>query len=458
MGVSGHNSFEVYLTGGAYGTGRWALLDHDISTVIYDKDGKRLLSLAEIVPQVKDFANPAFDPARQHGWRVSGLHDDDARGVYIDPEHRRISRRICCRCRRLFICAAARHYGDISIRVWTTERLSPSFGDAITMPTKSPAQRAIAHGSISRKRCMAQKMEPARTKTRRSTPMRFTHTSLILPAALIARARSMKPPITSPSSSTRHMSLPRRLPIQTRGAYTMRVLKTDSGIPRNNTHMMQQDCTIQMLPVDQGKTWTQPQPPTSGLDLTDSVKGYQQYFLRLNASAKQLAAAGLSWTTVCQANACIIPHVCTRGRKRDQLCGWRRGNYLPPAPIASQAETHLIDGKSGSQKLRWNYPLRVAQFPLHLYAAALQASGNPPAPVEYAIDYSIDGGETWTPIVNHWAIEQRPPDPTDYWSQSFTWADARWQKRLTATPIRVRFSNDRAWRQGFPSPRKPIDV
>ncbi|MFM8470770.1 MAG: hypothetical protein ACKODH_12550, partial [Limisphaerales bacterium] len=28
LGVSGHNSFEVWLTGGAYGAGKWALLDH----------------------------------------------------------------------------------------------------------------------------------------------------------------------------------------------------------------------------------------------------------------------------------------------------------------------------------------------------------------------------------------------------------------------------------------------
>src|SRR6185295_12663326 len=34
LGVSGgHNSFEVFLTGGAYGIGKWVLLDHDQSTV-----------------------------------------------------------------------------------------------------------------------------------------------------------------------------------------------------------------------------------------------------------------------------------------------------------------------------------------------------------------------------------------------------------------------------------------
>ena len=45
VGVTGHNSFEVWLTGGAYGAGRWALLDHDVSTVIFSPDGSRLLSI-----------------------------------------------------------------------------------------------------------------------------------------------------------------------------------------------------------------------------------------------------------------------------------------------------------------------------------------------------------------------------------------------------------------------------
>src|SRR5215213_12036612 len=40
VGVEGHNSFEVFLTGGAYGEGKWALLDHDVSTLIFDESGE----------------------------------------------------------------------------------------------------------------------------------------------------------------------------------------------------------------------------------------------------------------------------------------------------------------------------------------------------------------------------------------------------------------------------------
>src|SRR5438477_9005526 len=81
VGVDGHSSFEVFLTGGPYGAGKWVLLDHDISTVIYDAAGTRLLSIPEIKADLR-LADRRFLPERQHGWLVSGLYSDDAPGVY----------------------------------------------------------------------------------------------------------------------------------------------------------------------------------------------------------------------------------------------------------------------------------------------------------------------------------------------------------------------------------------
>src|SRR4051812_7344887 len=81
VGVSGHNSFEVFLTGGAYGSGKWVLLDHDISTVIFNRDGGELLSIRDVVPEWKRFTDRDHEPARQQGWLVCGLHPGDG-GVY----------------------------------------------------------------------------------------------------------------------------------------------------------------------------------------------------------------------------------------------------------------------------------------------------------------------------------------------------------------------------------------
>jgi hypothetical protein len=60
VGVEGHNSFEVFLTGGPYGNGQWALLDHDLSTVIFDREGKRLLSLREVQADWKRLIDQNF--------------------------------------------------------------------------------------------------------------------------------------------------------------------------------------------------------------------------------------------------------------------------------------------------------------------------------------------------------------------------------------------------------------
>lgn len=78
VGAAGHNAFEVLLRGGAYGDqGRWALLDHDLSTVIFDPTGDRLLGLGEIQVDVDRFIKRDYQPDKQNGWLVCGLHPSD---------------------------------------------------------------------------------------------------------------------------------------------------------------------------------------------------------------------------------------------------------------------------------------------------------------------------------------------------------------------------------------------
>ncbi len=77
--------------------------------------------------------------------------------------------------------------------------------------------------------------------------------------------------------------------------------------------------------------------------------------------------------------------------------------------------------------------------PTRIYAASWNSSGAPPTDAAFAIDYSVDAGKTWKPVVADWKIQRRAPEPGDFWSQSFTYGDVA----LTdATgPVRVRFSN-----------------
>ncbi len=77
VGVEGHNAFEVFLTGGPYGDGKWALLDHDLSTVVYDPEGRALLSVAEVRNDLDRLIDRTFRPDRQHGWPVCGFDPRD---------------------------------------------------------------------------------------------------------------------------------------------------------------------------------------------------------------------------------------------------------------------------------------------------------------------------------------------------------------------------------------------
>ncbi|MDP6058274.1 MAG: hypothetical protein QGH33_05250, partial [Pirellulaceae bacterium] len=77
VGAAGHNAFEVFLQGGAYGEGKWALLDHDLSTVIFNDSGQRLLGLGELQKDVDRWIDRGYKPEKQRGWLVCGLHPGD---------------------------------------------------------------------------------------------------------------------------------------------------------------------------------------------------------------------------------------------------------------------------------------------------------------------------------------------------------------------------------------------
>ena len=191
---------------------------------------------------------------------------------------------------------------------------------------------------------------------------------------------------------------------------------------------------------DQGKTWQDAETLTDGLDLTDRIKGCQQYFLKLSAGAVALKDAQLSWTTICQANVSTIPHL-HAGQNKITYAASGQG-LVAAGPMASQAQAHVVAGRFGSPNVTLELSAPRGAVPTHLYAAAWQASGAPPAPVQYGIDFSTDAGKSWMPVVKDWKVVRRPPEPADFWSQSFTWGDVPIADARGAVPVRVRFSNN----------------
>jgi hypothetical protein len=198
--------------------------------------------------------------------------------------------------------------------------------------------------------------------------------------------------------------------------------------------------TFAEVSVDGGKTFHTVTPVTAALrasfDFTDLVKGHNQYLLRLRGDISKLQRSQVSWRTICQANVATIP------RLRDglnRITYHASGQALTSAgPTLEQAIARQVEGAAGTSSVTLELKPPRGEKAVRVYAASWNTSGNPPAAGKYQINVSTDTGVTWSPVVRDWSIVRRPPEPADFWSQSFCWGDAT----VSATrAVRVRFSN-----------------
>lgn len=430
VGVAGHNSFEVYLAGGAYGPGRWALLDHDISTVIFAPDGSRLLSIPEIKANLKTLTNPANTPQRQRGWRVSGLHDADAAGVYGTFGSAE------------YLAGYAGPPPAVHLRPGESLRryLKPGLDDGKTFVFWGMNYKAQGVPGPERSRTWVNQPEKMHGSTK--------GTGYVAGQARYANAVYTYTPDFA-TGTYKEAVIDQGPTHVTFEFYTPYVIACtppndkgwgiyDAGGKNGLVLSGKIACPVQVS-TDQGKTWQSAPAASDPLDLTDLVKGHQQYWLRFGASAEALKDSALSWQTVCQCNSTIIPRL----RDGANRISFQASNQalLSAGPNKDQAEAHVVDGKMNSSSVTLELKTPRGEKPMRLYASSWNLSGAPPAPVSYRIDYSADGGKTWKPVVADWQIKRRPPEPADFWSQSFCWGEAPLEGAAGDTPLRVRFSN-----------------
>jgi hypothetical protein len=429
VGVSGHNSFEAYLTGGAYGSGKWVLLDHDLSTVIFSGDGKRLLGIPEVMSDLKSFANPAYKPERQRGWRVAGEADEDAK-VY---DSYRVAE---------YLAGYAGPPPMIHLRPGESFRryLRPGLDDDKTYVYWGRNYNVGGIPGPQRDRSWVNQPE----KMYASKSGTGWHQGQVRYANAVY---TYTPDFAN--GSYKHGVVEETPQSVTFEFYTPYVIATtppnedewgiyDTGGKNGLVLHGNANCLVK-LSVDQGQTWHDVGGLLDGLDLTDHVKGRQQYWLKLMASADALKSVGLSWRTVCQCNVAIIPHLHDGINKITFLASGR--GIVSAGPHKDQAQAHVVDGKLDSPSVTLELVAPRHQKAVHIYASSWQSSGDPPAPANYRIDYSLDGGRSWRPIVKDWTILRRAPEPADYWSQSFCWGDVE-LKVPTPSPVRVKFSNN----------------
>jgi len=427
VNVKGHTSFEVYLKGGAYGPGRWALLDHDISTVYFTADGGRLMDLEEIRAELPALRKGKLPPQRQHGWLPGGLHPGDP-GAYAHY--------------------SAAHYASgyaavppmVHLRAGESLRRYPR-------PGLEDGKTYVFWGINYNTQGVA---GPERSRTWVNQPEKMyrsqSGSGWRQGQARYANAvYTYRPDFASGRYKEGVIDEgPDHVTFEFQTPYVIAAGPPDNsrwGIYKEGCKgglvlTGKMDCPVSVS-TDQGKTWQPAGQASDGMDLTDLAKGHQQYWIRFGAGAKALAGSGLTMRTVCQCSPSVIPRL-REGANKVTFCASGRG-VISAGPNKDQAEAHLVAGKMGSPSVTLELAAPRDAKAVGVYAACRQISSAPPRDCAYDIDCSVDAGKSWRPVVKDWKIIRRKPEPPDFWSQSFCWGHAPLDG--VSGPVRVRFSN-----------------
>lgn len=431
VGTAGHNSFESFLTGGPYGKGRWAMVDHDLSTVIFAPDGSRLLGIGEIANDWQRLTRRDFLPERNRGWLSCGLFPGDASSFakYAVAE---------------YLSGYSGPPPQLHLRRGETLRryLNPGLEDGRTF---------VFWG---RNYNTAGIPGPERSRTWVNQPDQMfgsdNGTPHIDGQARYANAVFTYRPDFSGDDyreaivdeSDRHVTFEFRSP------YVI------AAAPRNDEPWGIYDAGCReglvlqaaaatnvtvTVSADRGMTWSEPRRLSGRLDLTDHVKGSQQYWLKINGSVEELRPSGLVIRTVTQANVAVLPRLTDDGSRVEFAAG--RRSVVSAGPNLNQARPHRVAGDFGTPTVTLKLATPRGEPIRQIHAAAHVRSSSPPDPeIRYQIDYSFDGGQSWQPVVRDWQIVRRGDEPADFWSQSLCWGAAEVAGDETETL--VRFRND----------------
>ncbi|MBA4068034.1 MAG: hypothetical protein C0501_30880 [Isosphaera sp.] len=431
VGAAGHSAFEVFLTGGPYGDGKWVLLDHDLSTVVYDPTGKHLLGMKEIAADWKKLTDRGFKPERQHGWLICGLHPGDnasyARNQVAE-----------------YLAGYAGPPPTVHLRRGEVLRRYPQPGlaDGKTFVFWG---RNYKTGGVP---------GPERNLTWVNQPDAMWG-SKTGPVAKAGQARfgnavyTYTPDFASGDYKEGVVSEDdTQVTFEFQTPYVIAATPPndapwgiyDPGCKNGLVVRGKADCRVSVS-VDRGRTWLDGGKLSDNPDLTQEAKGYRQYWLRLHAGAKALAGSGLTVTTVCQANAAVMPRLKDGGSAVTFAAGGR--GLVSAGPTLPQAAAHVVAGTFDSPAVTLEVRTPRGEPAVEVYAAAHVRSSSPPDPkVKYQVEWSADGGKTWRPVVKDWSVNRQGDEPKDFWSQSFCWGNAAVPGDSAVSTVRVRFRND----------------
>jgi hypothetical protein len=437
-----HTSFEVFLTGGAYGEGRWALLDHDLSSALFDAKGTRLVSLAEVRKDPR-LEQRAYEPRRQRGWLPCGFHERDA-GSYATWTFAEV------------LPGYAGPPPMVRLRRGETLRryLAPGLDDGRTFVFWGRNMNAAGIPGPERDRTWVNQPDTMRGSKTGTPPTTGTarHGNAVYTYRPNFRNEDYREGVVDEGRDfvVLDFATPYLIAATPKGDGPWGVTEPGS----TNGLVLRGGATCPVgLSVDGGRTWRECGAFADGMDLTDHVKGRRQYLLRLGAGAEALADAELSITTVCQASSSVVPRLRDKGAEVTFLASGQ--SVASAGPALDHALAHVVDGAFGTGSVTLGIATPRGEPVVAVHAAAQVESGDPPDPeARYAIDCSTDGGMTWVPVVKDWAVPRLGEDPPAFWPWSLCFGNREMggaggpasAEAAAGKPVRVRFSSSKGKR------------
>jgi hypothetical protein len=425
MGVDGHTSFEVLLKGGPYKEGTWALLDHDIATVVFLEDNSRMAGLLEISKDMSLLKKGS----RARGWLPSSLHPGDAQGVYGTVKWAG------------YTTGYAGVPPIVNLRAGETLRryAVPGLEDGRTYLYWGVNKNAGGIPGPDRDLTWVSQPEGMYKATKSCPGKTARYGNAVYTYRPDFKKGGYKEGVVS--EDDKQVTFEWYSPYVIGAAAQAAVAKEKTGIlkPGSTGGLVingKMTCPVEVS-VDQGSNWVKVAETKDGMDLTDTVKGYHQYLLRFGAGAKELADAGIVITTGCQCNSTVVPHV-KAGENKVSYESSGLG-YVAAGPTRDEAAAHVVAGAMGSPAVTLQLAAPRGAQVVGVYGSAHVGCGGPPRESNYNIEYSVDGGQMWMPILKDYQVKQIPPEPGDWWSQAFLQGEAKVDK--VAKPVLVRFSN-----------------
>lgn len=431
VGVRGHNSCEVYLKGGPYGEGRWALLDHDVSTIVMDPSGSRMLSIAEIRSDLSRLTDPNYEPRRQQGWPLGGLHPDDPQAF----SEFRVAE---------YLPGYAGPPPMIHLRRGETLRryFQPGLEDGQTFVYWGRNYRAAGIPGPERSRTWVNQPEKFRN-TPGGTGYRqgqARYGNAVYTYRPNFRDATYREAVISENDQERIFEFQTPFIIAATPANDSDWGIYEAGC-RNGLVLSGQGIDSVAISVDRGGSWHEAgKLAGQKMDLTDQAKGHRQYWLKLGLPTAALADAELEIQTVCQANPAMFPRLKDEGSTVTFAASGRA--VVSAGPNLDQAQQHIVEGSFDSPRVTLQIATPRGEPIDRLHAATHLASSSPPDPdIRYQIEFSTDRGRSWQPVVKDWQIVRQGVEPADFWSQSFCYGDVALTGD-TEDEVQVRFRND----------------